>query len=453
MLDIRDFGAVCDGVCDDGPAIRSAIAASRQSHYASYGSKIVLPAGRIRVVGDIVIDCAAQLVGEGAGSRSRNTDVLMVDGGVIVEGSAQGGASQRYAQGALIEGVCFSAQRGNPSIGIQIRASSFTLRSVSAFGFGSHGIFVDGRASVGPHDEPIGYPRNADFWELHRVLVENCGGWGVLARGADSQAGSGSLVSTVSNGLGGIGDRSHLGNHWSACHSAANRGPQYAAYGQADGSEFVSCYAEREGPGAASVIAHPCVVLGGNLPSSWHRLPASQSEIDALRAAGHTSLADCLTETTTSARPPFFVKNRLEVGGFRMRVPGATSTRFDLALQDNAPIAIQREGIDQYETGLKIEGDFVHLCRGGYTSQSVAKIRMDGGQAATRPISIDLPRGVAVSGQRIISAAIPPTMLDGAAPVSGTVCFNSRPSAGGFLCWVYVGNRWVGCAKIEDVAP
>ncbi|MFE9381369.1 glycosyl hydrolase family 28-related protein [Streptomyces sp. NPDC006855] len=152
-LNIRDFGAVGDGVTDDAPAIQAAIDAASEAG----GGTLYVPAGRYIL--SAALAWASNVSAIGAGDRvsilqatNQNLDLITGTdiGNVTLQGLQLSGPGRGY--GSAVRFTRFSAPT-TPNI---------TLRDVLIQSMGGDGVFCHQLASS----------------VMHRVRVRSCGGIG-----------------------------------------------------------------------------------------------------------------------------------------------------------------------------------------------------------------------------------------------------------------------------------
>jgi len=93
--------------------------------------------------------------------------------------------------------------------GIQLGGGEPRLDNVWVQCFERHGIYVSGDSTIW-HTPPS----QPDFWRFDRVSVNSNRGDGIFVKGADSNAGVGTMIDARANGLFGVQDNAQLGNTW-----------------------------------------------------------------------------------------------------------------------------------------------------------------------------------------------------------------------------------------------
>lgn len=107
FLNVRDFGALADGVTDDSAAFQRAIEALD----AARGSMIEVPFGIYRIASTVNVDRECVLRGSGGGGGGINAGTIIIaDAGVTAfRFWAFGGPSGQGSSGSIIEHMCIGA--------------------------------------------------------------------------------------------------------------------------------------------------------------------------------------------------------------------------------------------------------------------------------------------------------------------------------------------------------
>lgn len=231
-VNVRDFGAVGDGVTDDRPAFLRAIESVRANATGSRGETRYVGGPRIHVSPGIyflsdTIDLKRTVIIEGdtgglAGGQAtilrfaadrhgfiieRNDTV----GGARVEERATGGAD-----GTVLRNLALQSMGGSRGHGIWAKAR-FVAEDVHIAGFPQNGIHV--HASAKGLAETRG---NANNFHIVRGRIADCDGDGLFVDGPDANAGLILGLGVSGNGGWGINDSSFLGNTYVGCHAANN---------------------------------------------------------------------------------------------------------------------------------------------------------------------------------------------------------------------------------------
>ncbi len=220
------YGAVGDGVTDDGPAINVCLAANP-------GRRILFPATKAAVSG-------------GAASTNwgyySSVTLVMAGNGQVLEGIGpslwNAPVGIKFAPGVAgvrIPMTCFGCGVrnlglygqlywnradlttypawttativGNGPDGIQALGAYPVIENVDVEGFGRHGIFLDGGSSIQSSSQP-------DGWQITNAVIAGNRGYGIFAYDGDANTGSARNVNSRFNLLAGIYDRSNYGNVW-----------------------------------------------------------------------------------------------------------------------------------------------------------------------------------------------------------------------------------------------
>ncbi len=149
IIDVRDFGAVGDGIADDGKAIRDALREGARSG----GGRVYIPAGRYRYEGLMTLEgCVVRGAGIG------KTVLLAADrsaSALVVRGRNSGLSDLSIAGAGRVD----KRSQANRAAGIFVHgARHFRIQRVAVTGMASVGIMID--ASGGS--------------AMERAVVEDC---------------------------------------------------------------------------------------------------------------------------------------------------------------------------------------------------------------------------------------------------------------------------------------
>jgi hypothetical protein len=233
--DVRWFGAVGDGVTDDGLAFAEALAAlgalaQTISIYAKFLPALSVPAGHY-FLGTTTLDLVATTTIRGAGGRGNQASRLRwANGatGIRIQAANTAGATDikpatHEASHSLIEGLKLEggyAGTEGEFHGVHLRTAA-TIRDCMIANWPGDGVHV--RASAGSGAPTEG---NANLFRLEDVWC-HANRNGVYLDGADSNAGLSSGLNCTYNRQAGVFDSSYLGN--------THIGPHFEENGISDG--------------------------------------------------------------------------------------------------------------------------------------------------------------------------------------------------------------------------
>ena len=140
-LNVRDFGAIGDGVADDTAAIQAAIdvCAAR----VPQGGEVFLPAGRYKIIAKLVMHSGVYLVGEGNRATIIN-QVTLAEHAIEVLGASA--VSTKVQLGVRDLGIVGPGKTsGGTGSGLRVKWASYGLvfENLWINGFGSHGASVE----------------------------------------------------------------------------------------------------------------------------------------------------------------------------------------------------------------------------------------------------------------------------------------------------------------------
>lgn len=186
VIDVKDYGAVGDGVADDTTALTNAIAA------ASPGDTIYLPS-TYKITSEVLIDKRIRV--QGAVKNEDETSDAKVT--IIKDGNFT--AINITANSVIMDGVNIEGAAGNGGDGIWVSSYGVTLQHCSVLSMGDDGIV-------------IGNPNIAticNYWTLYDVIACDNGDDGIVidhitTGGPDTNAGACYSVSASYNGGDGL---------------------------------------------------------------------------------------------------------------------------------------------------------------------------------------------------------------------------------------------------------
>lgn len=273
-VNVRWFGAVGDGVVNDGPAFIAAVALLKVMAVNNNGntykgsSKLLVPAGHY-FMGTSTLDITHTLIIEGEGSGLAggvSTKLRWATGTVGIrvqryntEGDHQISTTTHFAGDATtIRGLCLEGSwTSGPSNGahaIDLFARAHVSDCQIAF-WGGNGINLVATAGAG-----TGTEGNANCFVLERNRVIFCKN-GVYIFGADVNAGTVIACDASSNRQWGFDDSSFLGNTFIGCHAQSNGAGPYRTTNANSQSVIEGCYSEGDQPPA--VFEATTIVMGG----------------------------------------------------------------------------------------------------------------------------------------------------------------------------------------------
>lgn len=259
-VNVRQAGAVGDGVSDDSQAFLDAMAFAslnaNSNDNATFG--VIVPASDgAYYLGSTTLELkrTVHLVGQNAGQAGGKACRLLWDAnvtGIIVHRANTIGATTESdpttlsASSSRIEGLSLESAGGTiagvtdatKGHGIWLRSRA-VLQDLTITGFAGNGVHIVAQAGGSADVEG-----NANNWVINRARIALCHMNGVFVDGADTNAGHGQDIDVSSNGRWGIWDSSFLGNTWTACHTASN-GISNVGENGAGESSFITYGGER----------------------------------------------------------------------------------------------------------------------------------------------------------------------------------------------------------------
>jgi hypothetical protein len=267
MIDIRSFGAKCDGVADDAPAIQAAIRAAGAPVTSKFrGDTVQMPCGRIRCGSTLVLDRTCVLEGMGGAQSYAGTE-LVFDQGIspaihVAPNSAAGSGEE-----AVIRSLKISAAAPTPDVET-IAILVHNRCRISDVSIGSASFPFDVAVAIhGNHaDTP---PSNANCWVIDHLASV---GQKTAIRVSGVDANAGTALAVAASGPSGsptwlFDDDSFLGNTYIGCHASGTVKPgggyRCGAWSANNRSVYLGCYVEG---GTTNQIGVNSVVLGGTMP-------------------------------------------------------------------------------------------------------------------------------------------------------------------------------------------
>lgn len=246
FVNVKDFGAVGDGVHDDAPAIQAAIESFSdggppEDRYQWAGGTVYIPAGLYRLGSTININRAGTIlrgVGRGRFQQAQEGIThLVADDGVTAirtiypwEGNPiEGRGDWSVIQDLELSGssISWGEDPTGPVADAIDMEFKCTIHNVHIWGFTGNGITISDGAG------------NANQFHINNVRIEWCRGHGIWCNGGDSNAGIGIQIDVSYNRRKGIADSSFLGNWWFGCH-ATDQGQPFAQCTLTNGSNVLT---------------------------------------------------------------------------------------------------------------------------------------------------------------------------------------------------------------------
>lgn len=179
-IDIKSFGAVCDGVADDTAAINKAIAAATGKTLTYSGTPLIsatIPVnvkltliglgGRGSGTGDLPSSYfKKKATMNSAGLQITAADVVLEGGGVVSTAGDTGDGVRMEANGVTLRDFSAIGSGALSGVGIRVgkdagvNANSWTLDNINSCGWGSHGYFIDDSAGIGTQNANAGTARS-----------------------------------------------------------------------------------------------------------------------------------------------------------------------------------------------------------------------------------------------------------------------------------------------------
>lgn len=429
MLDVTDYGAVGDGVTDDGPAFRAAIA-DIQTFIADHpigfqpsdaGDSIYIPPTRAayRIVGTLNINRPVRLFSDFGMSRHASAALIFdIDGSNPTAGMV-------VSQPTIMQNLyIWGGDDGlNVTSGI-IANRTVCLQRCSIIGFGSHGVEIDGSSD----------DNNANSFKIEDCWFENNLGWGLYVHGNNSNGGLEIGNSYISNLLGGVYDSAFLGMTHIAPLAEANgsvtspgQNPDVNAFksdGSNNSSVWIGAYSE-SGQNVLSFHDQAIVIGGINMEQTWG-----------------ASTGMLIRDKNLSYG--FAISNEL----------GSPNTSLSLGKRTGEILAFSG-GDDGDEVRLNWDNSTRHY---ELAHPGTATLQITGDGNALFPAGvIKYPRGFVLGSQnrQVSRTSYPVDEGTDPPPFGGTWRNGDRiitddPQPGGYSGWVRIGGVWKGFGLIES---
>jgi len=398
---VAQYGARADGQGDNLAAFQRAI--HELAVDKNRGGRLFIPPGRYHFSASLHI--SRGMVLEGASGAGRNSGtILMFDPGVdgiVVDrfSTSQDGGAGDWT---VIRDLAVQATApGGSANGITLHARA-RIENVYVRGFGGNGIEIAATArGNGPNT-------NANNWSMDNVFVEQNGGHGVHAIGADANAGVAVAVSAMGNGGWGFLDESFLGNTYVGCHTENNKKGGYSVTNRNARSILIGSYTEGGQPD--NQIQSPSMVIGGLFGNP--------------QGNGYFAVDGRLSPNWTVRNPKD--PNITTVLGFAGEVPRGI---LSLSATDGSlpyRLEYQKSGTGWWDL------NYGEAANGTILSFSTNKA--EGGAAQVRfPNGFSIGQGA--SSRKFTAGVQPPST--GVHEV-GEVIFSTHPERNGFVGWVAV---------------
>ena len=484
-INVKDFGAVGDGITDDLAAFNAAIASISVGYSDTSGNTVYVPKGTYFLSKTLHISRGITLLGAGAGQGANGASTLLFNAGVqgVVVHRYNTSAAESPGDGSVIQGLHIkcSSKSGTNNHGIRLYAYAH-VKDCVVTGFAGNGINIvasyggpagetyptwqanhayalndmifglggdwyvckqagTSAGSGGPTGQPDyhawitdntckwGYilGANANGWMLTNILTQGHDGHGVFVSNGDSNAGVGTGINVSTVGGYGIYDNSFLGNTWVGCEVAATTLGAYRCPGANSRSVFTGCYGEGDGQ-PASYINSPSQIYGG-----LHGNGMTGTAI----YFGANSLSNALTLDLANNLRPILNEGGGKIFSFQH---GNDGTRHALKYADISTVAISGHSDVLY-------WDYAGTSKGyGWARSNLAILSvgdsalprgMVGGQLFTYAKC-----GLINEGQRVAHSDSPSSRSG--AWLIGDICFARTQTLGSNVGWVCTVSGTVG---------
>lgn len=428
MLDVTDFGAVGDGVTDDGPAFRAALAAVTTfiaDHPIGFnpddkGDSLYIPPTRAayRIVDDLVISRPIRIFGDYGATRSTSAALMFesnTNGGIVCN-----------APCVLQNLYIFGGDDGLNDVPGVLAHRRVIMERCSVIGWGSHGMEVNG----------TGDDLNANACVISCSWFENNRGWGLYVHGNNSNGCLDIANTYMSNLLGGSYDSAFLG----MTHIA----PLAEANGSVGGETNVDVNAFKSDQNGNTSTWIGAYAESGQNVLSFH---------DDAIVIGGTNMIQ-----TWGASTGMLIGKKGHVKGFTLVNSLEDDVYLVLNSRANEVFNFSGEG-DTDEFALKYERDAHQFYFGHPTTPRIMAFKTAGDSrlgAGSPLFEGGLSMGTTNAAVRVCSRASYPAD-EGTDPPpfggswhDGDRIYNNTPSAGGYSGWIRVSSVWKGFGLIES---
>ena len=256
FVSIRDFGAVPN---DPSPAVRLAntesfkqAQAAMQNDPFAWGHPLFVPSGTFFLADDLHISKSLELFGTGAQGES----ILMFPAGtglIIDPGSeadpALSGSNCMIRDLQILSEEGWTTDEMSPFDPDNFDPPTFEGTSKGTPGIKMNSpaviqrVYIKGFTGTGIYIVGTGDHFDANYWRVHNVYVDTCGGHGIHVEGQEAQGGLCTGTRIIVVGGSGIYESSFGGNTYVGCYVFVAKGRGYVSdsVGQ---STFVGCFAE-----------------------------------------------------------------------------------------------------------------------------------------------------------------------------------------------------------------
>lgn len=429
MPNVRDFGALGDGIHDDAPAFARAIAAFPQFAVAGLenlateryrAGVLVVPPGVYRQSAPLILNRNILLRGDGGAWGVGLSSVLLFDAGVhgvIITRTGLGVAGNPHCNGvgSVIEHFQISAvSQTTTACGLTMLVTA-TARDCLVTGFKDHGVYIQSEFAPGTptwsDQTPLFTLEDGSFggtnaWMLSNITTESNGGDGLHVVGADSNNGLALNVTSNANGGWAFFDQCQIS------------------------TTYVNCLAEGNTKGAVAVVYDVARILflGGNLTEG-------NGPVDHV---GYSTLFVGVRVAHPDKQDAWLIGN-----GGGIHVPSLTIEGVDGVVvgtfcpPDTTQTALMMEAHGVADTNLRVRYDDTRQCWQYLMAGGVICAELLSNLHPTRPNTFRAPNGLVIGDACLVTAAS--AMPTGGAHLQGEIVKNSAPSVGqpkGWVCTV-----------------
>lgn len=226
VANVKDYGAMGDGVTDDLAAFNAALTALEPTS----GGVLQIPPGEYWLSGSLEIKNRGTLI-QGSGVY-RNAPFSPTS--LVFAEDVDGVVFPTEAHSSRLEHILIKSDGGAEEKHGIIFNTPPQLVNVAVSGFGGNGVHIEATTPTA----------NANQWYMERVWSQANGGHGFYVDGGDSQAGTAIACVALSNTGWGIYDSSSLGNTWIGSVCEGNTAGAHKTEGSLNASVFVCPYTE-----------------------------------------------------------------------------------------------------------------------------------------------------------------------------------------------------------------